>query len=225
MANKCRGGHQLARVYVERELALEVVSLRKHFKIGDLSATKKSSACRRVQVNPRSDRFASQMNSQGGGGVAVIPQRGNRRARPGPAMKAGFLNKKDGRIRHDVTAVSRSSVPPSARAAEVARHIDGKGEKPKANGPAPADPDEEQQEIPPPIPIFEAANPPITIAVDTTSMQLQWDPVRQLSSEMPPGLPVVPSSGTDLPKCGVEYCLETRLVSWTNAKWCLLMKS
>lgn len=184
----------------------------------DLRARNWPSPCLNVQVDLGSERVASQMKNSGGG-VAVIPQSGNRRARPGAPLKAGFFNKQNGRVRHDVTAVSRSSGLAPARAAEVANHADGEVEKPKANGLSSADQNEGEQEVPPIIPAFEAARSPDLIAVDTTSMQLQWHTVRQLPPQMPPGLS---SSGPDhqeLSTCDVEYCLETRLVSWMQLRF------
>jgi len=154
------------------------------------------------------------MNSNGGG-VAVLPPNGSRKPRPGPGLKPGFLNKQNGKVRHDVTAVSDSAGQSPIRAAEVAKPVNGRGGKPSANGSSSADAIEEDPEEPPPIvPRFEAATSPDLIAVDTTSMQLQWRGVHQLPLDMPPGPSRDDSCNeSELPPCKMEYCLEMRVVS------------
>lgn len=150
-----------------------------------------------------------------GGGVAILPTNGSRKPRPGPALKAGFLNKQNGKVRHDVTAMSNSAGQNSTGAAEVAKPVHGKGGKSPANESSSANANEEETEEPPPIaPRFEAATSPDLIAVDTTSMQLQWRSVHQLPLDMPPGPSRDDSCNeSELPPCKMEYCLEMRVVS------------
>lgn len=153
-------------------------------------------------MNPQSD------------GAAVITQIATRKVRHGPVLKAGFLNKPNGRVRHDVIATSRTAGRPMAKPSDSASHVDGKEEKAIANGTCSADQEESPADLPPPVPKFEAARPPELLTVDTTSLHLQWPSVCQLPLEVE----VESSNGAGddpagLPSCEVEYCLESRLVS------------
>lgn len=158
-------------------------------------------------------------------GVAVITQNANRKVRHGPVLKAGFLNKQNGRIRHDLIATSRTTGPPMAKPSDSASQIDEEEEKATAIGTSSADQDETPDELPPPVPKFEAARPPELLAVDTTSLHLQWPSVCQLPLEVPIGS----SSGAgddsaDFTPCEVEYSLESRLVSCVLAgTFCLTL--
>ena len=153
-------------------------------------------------MNPQSD------------GVAVITQIASRKVRHGPVLKAGFLNKQNGKTRHDLIATSRTTSPSMAKPSDSTSHADGEEEKAAANVTFSADQDEPPAELPPPVPKFEAVRPPELLAVDTTSLHLQWPSVCQLPLEVPVGC----SSGAgddpaELPSCEVEYCLESRMVS------------
>ncbi len=57
------------------------------------------------------------------------------------------------------------------------------------------------------IPTFSQASPPSLVAVDTTSMNLQWKAVVQT------GLSVSPPQGTDFPPCSIAYSLQMQQVS------------
>ncbi|BDA40522.1 probable fibronectin type-III domain-containing protein 3a [Coccomyxa sp. Obi] len=101
-----------------------------------------------------------------------------------------------------------------AKPSDSASHVDGKEEKATANGTPSADQDETPAELPPPVPKFEAARPPELLAVDTTSLHLQWPSVCQLPLVVPIGSSS--DAGDDLaafPTCEVEYSLESRLES------------
>lgn len=153
-------------------------------------------------MNPQSD------------GVAVITQNANRKVRNGPVIKAGFLNEQNGRVRHDLIATSRTTSHPMAKPSDSASQVDGKEEKASANETSSADQDGTPAELPPPVPKFEAARPPELLAVDTTSLHLQWPSVCQLPLEVPIGSSSGPGDDpADFPSCEVEYCLESRLVS------------
>ena len=86
---------------------------------------------------------------------------------------------------------------------------------PRENGHALAGHEREQEQEPPPpvIPAFTPAGSPDLIAVDTTSMQLQWQPICQLPLTIPldvNGQPVYDAAA--IPPCSIEYRLETRTV-------------
>ena len=69
-------------------------------------------------------------------------------------------------------------------------------------------PDKTEAETPPEyVPIFSQASPPSLVAVDTTSMNLQWKAVSQT------GLSVSPPAGTDFPPCSLAYSLQMQQVS------------
>jgi len=68
-------------------------------------------------------------------------------------------------------------------------------------------PAENEDEIPPEyVPTFSPASPPSLVAVDTTSMNLQWKAVTQT------GLSVSPPAGTEFPPCSIAYILQMQQV-------------
>ena len=68
-------------------------------------------------------------------------------------------------------------------------------------------PAENEEEISPEyVPTFSPASPPSLVAVDTTSMNLQWKAVAQT------GLSVSPPAGTDFPPCSIAYILQMQQV-------------
>ncbi|KAL0040936.1 hypothetical protein WJX79_010532 [Trebouxia sp. C0005] len=64
----------------------------------------------------------------------------------------------------------------------------------------------EEQVSPEYVPTFSPASPPSLVAVDTTSMNLQWKAVAQT------GLSVSPPAGTDFPPCSIAYILQMQQV-------------
>ena len=64
----------------------------------------------------------------------------------------------------------------------------------------------EEESLPEYVPTFSPASPPSLIAVDTTSMNLQWKAVAQT------GLSVSPPAGTDFPPCSIAYILQMQQV-------------
>lgn len=65
----------------------------------------------------------------------------------------------------------------------------------------------EEQVSPEYVPTFSPASPPSLVAVDTTSMNLQWKAVAQT------GLSVSPPAGTDFPPCSIAYILQMQQVT------------
>ncbi|CAK0735929.1 hypothetical protein CVIRNUC_000663 [Coccomyxa viridis] len=78
---------------------------------------------------------------------------------------------------------------------------------------------EKVEELPKPVPGFEAAQAPKLIAVDTTSISLQWQSVAQLPADEA-AQAYSRSLGDDvvLPNCDVEYCLQTRQMGPRESK-------
>ena len=88
----------------------------------------------------------------------------------------------------------------------------GQKESPEANGQC-GEAEQKSEELPKPTPCFEAAQAPKLIAVDTTSISLQWQAVAQLSpSEQAQAYAKSQNLEDKMPSCDVEYCLQTRLV-------------
>ena len=70
---------------------------------------------------------------------------------------------------------------------------------------------ESEEETPPEyVPTFSPASPPSLVAVDTTSMNLQWKAVAQT------GLSVSPPAGTDFPPCSIAYILQMQQVRYST---------
>ena len=68
-------------------------------------------------------------------------------------------------------------------------------------------PAETDDESPPEyVPTFSSASPPSLVAVDTTSMNLQWKAFAQT------GLSASPPAGTDFPPCSIAYILQMQQV-------------
>ena len=68
-------------------------------------------------------------------------------------------------------------------------------------------PAETDDESPPEyVPTFSPASPPSLVAVDTTSMNLQWKAIAQT------GLSASPPAGTDFPPCSIAYILQMQQV-------------
>lgn len=150
--------------------------------------------------------------------IAAGPQSNDhiRRSRPNGTLKPGFLNRKDTGQKQNITASSHVSEPIAASSSDEAGMSDRlKAEQkpaPDSNGDVPPD-TQKLEELPKPIPCFEVAQAPKLIAVDTTSISLQWHSVAQL----PPREKALAYAKTQdldlsLPSCDVEYCLQTRLV-------------
>ena len=140
-----------------------------------------------------------------------------RRSRPNGTLKPGFLNRKDIGRKENFTASSHVSEPIAASSSDEAGMSDRlKAEQkpaPDSNGDAPPA-TQKVEELPKPIPCFEVAQAPKLIAVDTTSISLQWHCVAQLPpSEKALAYAKSQSLDLSLPSCDVEYCLQTRLVS------------
>lgn len=164
---------------------------------------------------------------QQGGGVAVLPDVHDqgRRGKPGSALKSGFLNKPNGRIRHNVTASSRISGS-STRSAVERHSANGGKAKDVGNNNDMSEHRENgmsDKELLPIVPQFEAAKGPELIAMDTSSMHLQWQTVRQLPVEnLASSRPDIPDADA-LPCCEIEYCLEMRMVSTLELSLALCM--
>ena len=149
-----------------------------------------------------------------GGGVAIVSQVDDNNRRAAPPIPRGFLNKQPYKPRRKPTVPPAAAKPPSnGRAPEDTGSSGGMG-VPRQNGHASGHEQEEEQQPPPPvIPAFTPAGLPDLIAVDTTSMQLQWQPICQLPLTIPldvSGQPIYDAA--TIPPCSVDYRLETRTV-------------
>jgi hypothetical protein len=153
---------------------------------------------------------------QRGDGVAVMPHVNDqpKRGKAGSALKAGFLNKPSGRVMHNVVASSRNSAPSTSNVREQSIANGGKAK----NGHTTGDPSNQQSQqgqrevalrI---VPQFEAAKGPELIAMDTSSMHLQWQSARQLPVQLPTSPKNNQLDAASLPSCSIEYRLEMRMV-------------
>ncbi len=139
-----------------------------------------------------------------------------RRARPNGTLKPGFLIRKDVDRKQNITASSHVAEPIAASSSDEAALSDQlEAEQkvaPEASGDKSEDP-QKVEEIPKPVPRFEAAQAPKLIAVDITSISLQWQSVAQLPpSEQAQAYAKSQEPEGELPSCDLEYCLQTRLV-------------
>ena len=140
-----------------------------------------------------------------------------RRARPNSTLKPGFLNEKDVEKKQNITASSHVAEPIAASSSDEAALSDQleaeQKEAPGVTGDG-SEAEQKAEELPKPVPCFEAAQAPKLIAVDTTSISLQWQSVAQLPpSEQAQAYAKSQDLQEELPSCDVEYCLQTRLVS------------
>ena len=138
-----------------------------------------------------------------------------RRPHPNGTLKPGFLNRKDAGRKQNITASSLITEPVAVSSSDEAPMSDQLKAQQKqvseANGNA--HPTEKVVELPKPVPCFEAAQAPKLIAVDTTSISLQWQSVAQLPpSDEAQAYSKSQDLDEGLPSCDVEYCLQTRLV-------------
>ncbi len=139
-----------------------------------------------------------------------------RRARPNGTLKPGFLIRKDLEKKQNITASSHVAEPIAASSSDEAGLSDQikaeQKEAPEANGDG-SEAEQKIEELPKPVPCFEAAQAPKLIAVDTTSISLQWQAVAQLPpSDQAQAYAKSQNVEEELPTCDVEYCLQTRLV-------------
>ncbi len=139
-----------------------------------------------------------------------------RRSRPNGTLKSGFLIRKDLEKKQNITASSHVAEPIAASSSDEAASSDQleaeQKEAPAANGDG-SEVEKISEELPKPVPCFEAAQAPKLIAVDTTSISLQWQSVAQLApSDQAQAYAKSQDLGEELPNCDVEYCLQTRLV-------------
>ena len=142
-----------------------------------------------------------------------------RRARVNGTLKPGFLIRKETVSKQNIIASSHLADPIAASSSDEAPMSDqveakqGAAAK-DADEPSPAT--EKAEELPKPVPGFEAAQAPKLIAVDTTSISLQWQSVAQLPADEA-AQAYSRSLGVDvvLPNCDLEYCLQTRQVAPT----------
>ncbi len=108
----------------------------------------------------------------------------------------------------------------NGRVAESRNDASGGGADCNEGMPANARQAQAEPEAPPPpvVPEFEPVRPPDLIAVDTTSMQLQWQAVNQLPLHIPLNGAGKPACDAALiPPVSLEYLLETRLVGPTSS--------
>ena len=134
-------------------------------------------------------------------------------------LKPGFLIRKEAGQKQIIIASSHLADPIAASSSDEAPMSDQLEAK---QGMAAKDADDPSQAIekveehPKPVPGFEAAQAPKLIAVDTTSISLQWQSVAQLPGDEA-AQAYTRSQGDDvvLPNCDLEYCLQTRQVAPT----------
>lgn len=138
-----------------------------------------------------------------------------RRPRPNSTLKPGFLIKKDVEKKQNITASSHVIEPIASSSDEAALSDQLEAEQKESPGDNGDEYKLEQkvEELPKPVPCFEAAQAPKLIAVDTTSISLQWQSVGQLPpSEQAKAYAKSQDLEEELPSCDLEYCLQTRLV-------------
>ena len=142
-----------------------------------------------------------------------------RRARVNGTLKPGFLIRKDVGQKQNIIASSHLADPIAASSSDEAPttdQVEAKQEAAAKDADDPSPATEKVEELPKPVPCFEAAQAPKLIAVDTTSISLQWQSAAQWpADEAAQAYTKIQGDDVVLPNCDVEYCLQTRQVAPT----------